>query len=109
SLLSEATRRFVQTVVYLPHFLSWVIVISIWAQVVGGDGLVATLLSSVGVDGFNAMGNSETFKILVVARRRRRTWDGGPSSSSRPSRGSPVNSTRRLPRTEPVDGGGRGT
>lgn len=68
SLLSEATRRFVQTVVYLPHFLSWVIVISIWAQVVGGDGLVATLLSSVGVDGFNAMGNSETFKILVVAQ-----------------------------------------
>jgi putative aldouronate transport system permease protein len=68
SLLSEATRRFVQTVVYLPHFLSWVIVISIWTQVVGGDGLVATLLNVVGVDGFNAMGNASTFKILVVAQ-----------------------------------------
>jgi putative aldouronate transport system permease protein len=68
SLLSEKIRRFVQTVVYLPHFLSWVIIIAIWTQVVGGDGLVATLLSTFGVDGFNAMGNADTFKILVVAQ-----------------------------------------
>jgi len=66
SLLSETVRRFVQTIVYLPHFLSWVIVIAIWTQVVGGDSLATSLLSLVGVEGFNAMGEAETFKILVV-------------------------------------------
>ena len=30
SLISDRVKRFVQTVVYLPHFLSWVIVISVW-------------------------------------------------------------------------------
>lgn len=32
SLISEKLRRFLQSIVYLPHFISWVIVISIWQQ-----------------------------------------------------------------------------
>jgi len=66
SLLSEKVKRLVQTVVYLPHFLSWVIVISVWQQIVGGGGLVAGLLDGFGMTGFDAMTNADTFKILVV-------------------------------------------
>ncbi|GAB4004897.1 ABC transporter permease subunit [Glycomyces albus] len=68
SLLSNRVKRMVQTVVYLPHFLSWVIIISVWQQVLGGGGLVANLLSDFGVTGFNAMTNPDTFKLLVVAQ-----------------------------------------
>jgi len=68
SLLSERLKRLVQTVVYLPYFLSWVIVISVWQQVLGGGGLVAGLLDGWGVAGFDAMTNADNFKLLVVAQ-----------------------------------------
>ncbi|MEQ4209431.1 ABC transporter permease subunit [Actinopolymorpha sp. B9G3] len=68
SLLSNRLKRMVQTVVYLPHFLSWVIVISVWQQVLGGGGLVSDVLSDFGVGGFDAMTNPDTFKLLVVAQ-----------------------------------------
>lgn len=68
SLLSDRIKRMVQTVVYLPHFLSWVIVISVWQQVLGGGGLVANVLTDLGVEGFDAMTNPDTFKLLVVAQ-----------------------------------------
>jgi putative aldouronate transport system permease protein len=68
SLLSDRIKRMVQTIVYLPHFLSWVIVISVWQQVLGGGGLVANVLTDLGVPGFDAMTNPDTFKLLVVAQ-----------------------------------------
>ncbi len=68
SLLSDRIKRMVQTVVYLPYFLSWVIVISVWQQVLGGGGLAANILSDLGVQGFDAMTNPDTFKLLVVAQ-----------------------------------------
>jgi putative aldouronate transport system permease protein len=68
SLLSERVRRMVQTVVYLPYFLSWVIVISVWQQVLGGGGLVAGVLDGWGMPGFDAMTNADTFKLLAVAQ-----------------------------------------
>ncbi|NUS00694.1 MAG: sugar ABC transporter permease, partial [Kribbellaceae bacterium] len=40
SLLSERIKRVVQSVLYLPHFLSWVIVIAIFQQILGGSGLI---------------------------------------------------------------------
>lgn len=68
SLMSTRIKRMVQTVVYLPHFLSWVIVISVWQQVFGGGGLVGGILDGFGVTGFDAMSNADTFKLLVVAQ-----------------------------------------
>lgn len=68
SLISDRVKRAVQTVVYLPHFISWVIVISIWQQVLGGAGPVAELFATFGVADVNVMSNPETFKALVVAQ-----------------------------------------
>jgi putative aldouronate transport system permease protein len=68
SLLSEKVKRLVQTIVYLPNFLSWVIVISVWQQVVGGGGLVAGIMDGFGMPGFDLMTNAESFKFLVVAQ-----------------------------------------
>ncbi|KAB8161900.1 ABC transporter permease subunit [Streptomyces sp. 3MP-14] len=68
SLLSERIKRTVQTVVYLPHFLSWVIVISLCQQLLGGNGFVAALVEEFGGEPFNAMTNPDTFKALVVSQ-----------------------------------------
>lgn len=52
-LLSELNNRyfkkFVQTVSYLPHFLSWVVVSSILFTFLGNEGLINHLLVSLGI------------------------------------------------------------
>lgn len=68
SLLSERLKRTIQTVVYLPHFISWVIVISIWQKILGGTGITAQLFELVGLQGLNIMTNPDTFKFLVVSQ-----------------------------------------
>jgi putative aldouronate transport system permease protein len=68
SLLSQRVKRFVQSVVYLPHFFGWVIVISIWQAVFGGVGPVADLLHLFGFGQQNLMANPDTFLGLVTAQ-----------------------------------------
>jgi putative aldouronate transport system permease protein len=66
SMISERIKRTMQTIVYLPYFLSWVIVIALWQQIFGGTGVVNTALADVGMSPIDIMQNPDTFKILVV-------------------------------------------
>lgn len=66
SIISERVRRFVQSVLYLPHFISWVIIISIFQQFLGGDGFVNNLIRGMGGKSINIMSNPDFFKPLVV-------------------------------------------
>ena len=66
SLISEPLKRTIQSIVYLPHFLSWVIVIALWNQVFGGAGVINQTLSDNGFNTLNIMGNPDFFKPLVV-------------------------------------------
>lgn len=66
SLINEKIKRGIQSIVYLPHFLSWVIVIAIWQQLFGGDGFLNQILLNRGYDTVNIMNNPEIFKPLVV-------------------------------------------
>jgi putative aldouronate transport system permease protein len=68
SIISERIKRSVQSIVYLPHFLSWVIIIALWREVVGGGGIVNDILRNQGYDTLNIMSNPDTFKMLVVAQ-----------------------------------------
>ncbi|GAA5187431.1 ABC transporter permease subunit [Rugosimonospora acidiphila] len=68
SLISEKAKRLVQSVVYLPHFFGWVIVISIWQAVLGGVGPMASLLNSLGHGHENVMADPHTFLALVTAQ-----------------------------------------
>jgi putative aldouronate transport system permease protein len=68
SLLSERVKRFVQSVVYLPHFFGWVIVVSMWQAVFGGVGPFADLLHLFGSNPVNLMADADTFKALVTAQ-----------------------------------------
>jgi len=66
SVLSEPIKRLLQSVLYLPHFISWVIVIALWQQILGGAGFVNSLLLNQGLGTVNIMGNPDIFKPLVV-------------------------------------------
>ncbi|MDC5698219.1 ABC transporter permease subunit [Intrasporangium calvum] len=68
SLVSGRMRRWFQSVVYLPHFLSWVLVIALFQQLLGGAGLVNNALRHLGADAIPFMTNPDTFPLLVVAQ-----------------------------------------
>lgn len=68
SIISEKVKRSVQSIVYLPHFLSWVIVIAMWQQVFGGAGFINGLLANQGYGAIHIMDNPSIFKGLVVAQ-----------------------------------------
>jgi putative aldouronate transport system permease protein len=66
SIISSPIKRSMQSVVYLPHFLSWVIVISLWQQVFGGAGFINQIFRSQGFDSVNIMANPDIAKPLFV-------------------------------------------
>ncbi|MEU2431575.1 ABC transporter permease subunit [Streptomyces sp. NPDC007861] len=68
SLISNRTRRLMQTVVYLPHFLSWVVVVGMFRQVFGGAGTVSSYLNDHGVHVGNLMNNPDTFILLITSQ-----------------------------------------
>ncbi|MGH2557738.1 MAG: ABC transporter permease [Thermomicrobiales bacterium] len=66
SIMSEGVKRAIQSIVYLPHFLSWVIIISLWYQLLGGGGLLNQFLQEQGWPTVNIMTNPDFFNPLVV-------------------------------------------
>jgi len=67
NLLSARLRTVVQTVIYLPHFFSWVLVVAFFVQMLGGAGLLADALRDVGLRPWDVMTNPDTFIVLVTA------------------------------------------
>lgn len=66
NMISNKARRFLQSVLYLPHFISWVIIISIFQQILGGDGFINNFIRGVGGKPLDIMSNPDFFKPLVV-------------------------------------------
>lgn len=66
SIMSPGIKKFVQSVIYLPHFLGWVIIISIFTQILGPTGVVPNLLESMGLPRVSPMTNPDTFPLLVT-------------------------------------------
>ncbi|GGR95202.1 polysaccharide ABC transporter ATP-binding protein [Streptomyces aureoverticillatus] len=66
SLTSDLLRRFTQSVIYLPHFLSWVVVVALFQQVLGDTGLLNSTLGDAGLHTVDIIGNPDAYKPLVV-------------------------------------------
>ena len=66
SLISTRMRRLVQSVVYLPHFISWVIIVSLFQQMLGGTGVIAQAVRAFGFTAPNVMADPGLFKWLMV-------------------------------------------
>jgi putative aldouronate transport system permease protein len=59
-------KRWIQTIVYLPHFLSWVILGGILLDIFAYVGPVNQFLSLFGIDPILFFGRADLFPILVV-------------------------------------------
>ncbi|MFJ2648161.1 ABC transporter permease [Streptomyces sp. NPDC087420] len=68
SLVSERVKRVVQNVLYLPHFLSWVVVVAIFQQMLGNAGLVNVFLQAHDLGTWNIIGNPDLFKELLTSQ-----------------------------------------
>jgi putative aldouronate transport system permease protein len=68
SVLSVKVRNVIQSVVYLPHFFSWVLVVSLFQQMIGGAGLLSQTLRSHGYQAIDLMTKPDTFILLVTAQ-----------------------------------------
>lgn len=69
SVLTPWLRTTIQSIVYLPHFFSWVLVVTIFQQILGGAGLLNNLLAKAGFDGLDIMTNPDTFLLLVTSQQ----------------------------------------
>jgi putative aldouronate transport system permease protein len=69
SLVSGRLKAFVQSVTTLPHFFSWVLVITIFSKMLGGAGLLPQFLRQHGVSNpLDIMTDPAAFKFLVAAQ-----------------------------------------
>lgn len=68
NVTSQAFKRTVQTIVYLPHFLSWVILAGIFIDILSpSGGVVNRLLGLVGIPPVFFLGNDKVFPWTMVA------------------------------------------
>ena len=69
-LLNEIRRpllkKGIQTVVYLPHFLSWVVLASVVVNMVSLDGPVNHLLAGIGLSKINFLGDNRYFQPMLI-------------------------------------------
>lgn len=69
-LLNEIRVRFfkktVQTIVYLPHFLSWVVLAAIVINMVNLDGPVNQIIQMLGFDKVNFLGSNTWFRPMII-------------------------------------------
>jgi putative aldouronate transport system permease protein len=61
-------KRFVQSVIYLPHFLSWVIIVALFQQIAGGAGVINRVFITHGLSPLDIMSNPDTFKLLITTQ-----------------------------------------
>lgn len=59
-------KRVVQTLVYLPHFISWVILGAILVDMLGSDGIVNSTLKAFGLKPVFWLGDGDWFRFTVV-------------------------------------------
>ncbi|WP_370192270.1 ABC transporter permease subunit [Streptacidiphilus sp. MAP5-52] len=66
SVLRGWVRKAVTSVVFLPHFLSWVVAIALFQQVLGPTGLLGGVLSGGGSHLVNVFADPSLFKPLMI-------------------------------------------
>ncbi|NLL76040.1 MAG: sugar ABC transporter permease [Clostridiales bacterium] len=59
-------KRMVQTIVYMPHFLSWVVFAAVVQGIFSYDGPINALLMAVGVEPVMFLGSNQWFRTIMV-------------------------------------------
>jgi putative aldouronate transport system permease protein len=66
SLIANNVRRIIQSIIYLPHFISWVIIVALFQQIFGGAGVVDHLFRAVGLTAPTITNSPEWFKWMMT-------------------------------------------
>lgn len=64
---SVGLKKGIQTLVYLPHFLSWVTVAGMLSDILGLDGIVNGILANFGMKPIFFLGEASMFRQVIVA------------------------------------------
>ena len=61
-------KKSIQTVCFLPHFLSWVILAVIFRDIFDGSGIINTFLINLGVidEGIIFLGSNQLFQGIII-------------------------------------------
>lgn len=59
-------KKTIQTVVYLPHFLSWVVLAAVVVNMVNLDGPVNQMLAALGLEKINFLGSNTWFRPMII-------------------------------------------
>lgn len=65
---SKWYKKTIQTIIYLPHFLSWIVVTALFIQILGPYGVINNWLKEAGVitQSIAFFGNNDIFRGLIV-------------------------------------------
>lgn len=59
-------KRFFQTVIYIPNFISWVIMAGIMMDLLANDGLINNVLATLGIAKINFLGSPKIFPWTMI-------------------------------------------
>ncbi|MCG8500460.1 MAG: ABC transporter permease subunit [Firmicutes bacterium] len=65
-LISVKVRRITQTILYIPHFLSWVIIAGIMYQIFASKGVINLIINAFGGQSINFLGNNVNWVIVYL-------------------------------------------
>lgn len=66
-IIHNGRKRVFQTLIYLPNFLSWVIMAGIFIDILGSDGIVNQLIQFFGGESISFLGNPKVFPWTMIA------------------------------------------
>ena len=65
-IINQRFKRLVQTVIYLPHFLSWVVVASLFTLLLSQGGMVNAIIKAFGGDPVYFLGSSKLWRFIYL-------------------------------------------
>jgi len=67
-LKNQLVKRGVQTLIYLPHFLSWILLGGILIDILSpSEGIIAQILRTIGIEPIFFLGSNQWFPYVMVA------------------------------------------
>ena len=63
---SQKFKKGIQTIIYMPHFISWVMLTGIFTKLLSGTGIVNQMLGLLGMDPVIFLGDNKWFRFTLI-------------------------------------------
>jgi putative aldouronate transport system permease protein len=65
-IAKPTVKKGIQTLIYLPHFISWVLLAGIFIKLLGGSGIVNKALGLIGIGPIIFLGDNSWFRFTII-------------------------------------------